>query len=100
MTDSATFTLLSKVKNKEESPRRRKRPFIFLFTGDSGEQYGYKDHWTEDGVFLYTGEGQVGGMEFVRGVRTVTEKFITERKALALIVGCKKGCALSKRNAT
>ena len=32
-------------------------PLVFLFTGESGEQYGYKDGWDENGVFLYTGEG-------------------------------------------
>jgi 5-methylcytosine-specific restriction protein A len=42
-------------------------PYIFLFTGESGEQYGYRDGWDEEGVFRYTGEGQVGDMEFVRG---------------------------------
>jgi 5-methylcytosine-specific restriction enzyme A len=46
-------------------------PFIFLFTGETGEQYGYKDHWTDDGVFLYTGEGQIGNMEFVRGNKAI-----------------------------
>ncbi len=40
---------------------------IFLFTGETGAQYGYSDSWTEDGLFLYTGEGQVGDMTFVRG---------------------------------
>jgi len=44
-----------------------KQPFILLFTGEQGEQYGYRDGWTEDGVFLYTGEGQVGDMTFARG---------------------------------
>lgn len=48
-------------------------PFVFLFTGDTGEQYGYKDHWTDDGVFLYTGEGQVGDMEFVRGNKAIRD---------------------------
>jgi len=42
-------------------------PFVFLFTGDTGEQYGYKDGWDASGVFLYTGEGQVRDMEFIRG---------------------------------
>jgi 5-methylcytosine-specific restriction protein A len=42
-------------------------PAIFLFTGRSGEQYGYRDGLEENGVFRYTGEGQVGDMEFVRG---------------------------------
>ena len=42
-------------------------PFIFLFTGFSGEQYGYFDEWTKEGNFSYTGEGQVGDMDFIRG---------------------------------
>jgi 5-methylcytosine-specific restriction enzyme A len=42
-------------------------PFLLLFTGDQGEQYGYHDEWTADGVFLLTGEGQRGDMSFVRG---------------------------------
>jgi 5-methylcytosine-specific restriction protein A len=40
---------------------------IFIFTGDSGEQYGYVDGRDELGVFSYTGEGQVGDMTFTRG---------------------------------
>jgi 5-methylcytosine-specific restriction protein A len=40
---------------------------ILLFTGQAGEQYGYRDDWTNDGIFLYTGEGQRGDMQFVRG---------------------------------
>ena len=27
-------------------------PAIFLFTGDTGEQYGYKDGYDDSGVFL------------------------------------------------
>jgi 5-methylcytosine-specific restriction protein A len=42
-------------------------PFIFLFTGDTGEQYGYRDEWLPDGTFRYTGEGQIGDMQMVRG---------------------------------
>ena len=49
------------------------QPFIFLFTGESGEQYGYEDGWDENGVFLYTGEGQVGDMEFTRGNRAIRD---------------------------
>jgi 5-methylcytosine-specific restriction protein A len=40
---------------------------LFLFTGPGGEQHGYRDGWNEDGVFMYTGEGQLGDMEFIRG---------------------------------
>ena len=32
---------------------------IFIFTGETGEQYGYEDGWQGDGYFHYTGEGQV-----------------------------------------
>lgn len=49
------------------------QPSIFLFTGHTGEQYGYKDGWDENGVFLYTGEGQVGNMEFTRGNRAIRD---------------------------
>lgn len=43
------------------------QPVIFLFAGESGEQYGYRDGWSSDGTFSYTGEGQFGDMEFKRG---------------------------------
>jgi len=43
-----------------------KHNFIMLFTITTGEQYGYKDGWTEEG-YLYTGEGQEGDMVFNRG---------------------------------
>jgi 5-methylcytosine-specific restriction protein A len=42
-------------------------PLIFLFTGETGDQYGYHDGLRDDGTFAYTGEGQVGDMAFVRG---------------------------------
>jgi len=45
---------------------------ILLFTGKQGEQYGYSDGWSPEGVFLYTGEGQRGDMAFVRGNRAVS----------------------------
>ena len=39
-----------------------KTPYIFIFTGSSGEQYGYKDEWLNEDVFSYTGEGQKGNL--------------------------------------
>jgi 5-methylcytosine-specific restriction protein A len=43
-------------------------PYIFIFSGRMGERYGYRDGWSEEeGVFLYTGEGQRGDMTFARG---------------------------------
>jgi 5-methylcytosine-specific restriction protein A len=51
----------------------RDRPFIFLFTGESGEQYGYEDGWDDNGVFVYTGEGQKGDMDFIGGNRAIRD---------------------------
>ena len=50
-----------------------KAPFIFLITGDSGKQHGYSDEWTNEGIFLYTGEGQRGDMRFVGGNRAIRD---------------------------
>jgi 5-methylcytosine-specific restriction protein A len=47
-------------------------PLVFIFSGDSGQQYGYADTW-EDGVYMYTGEGQRGDMQFIRGNRAVRD---------------------------
>src|SRR3989304_472111 len=47
-----------------------KYPFILLFTGGTGERYGYTDKWEGD-IFLYTGEGQKGNMEFRGGNRAI-----------------------------
>lgn len=53
-------------------------PAIFLFTGDSGEQYGYADR-EEEGVYLYTGEGQRGPMTLTRGNLAIAEHAKTGR---------------------
>src|SRR5438874_1796610 len=50
-----------------------KAPFIFLITGESGKQHGYSDEWTNNGTFLYTGEGQHGDMKFVGGNRAIRD---------------------------
>lgn len=47
-------------------------PYVFIFTGKSGTQYGYEDGWHEsEGVFLYTGEGQIGDMSFRAGNQAI-----------------------------
>lgn len=51
----------------------KNEPLIFLFTGESGAQHGYQDGWDTDGVFLYSGEGQLGDMQFVRGNRAIRD---------------------------
>ena len=65
-------------------------PLIFLFTGEAGEQYGYKDGWTKDGVFLYTGEGQIGDMHFARGNKAIRDH-AADGKDLLLFESIAKG---------
>lgn len=50
-----------------------KYPFIFIFSGKSGHQHGYKDGWENPHVFSYTGEGQSGDMQFIRGNLTLRD---------------------------
>jgi hypothetical protein len=42
-------------------------PFIFIFSGKSGKLHGYQDGWDNPNVYSYTGEGQIGDMQFTRG---------------------------------
>jgi 5-methylcytosine-specific restriction enzyme A len=51
----------------------KEAPYIFIFTGDSGSQYGYEDDWIDDGVYLYVGEGQVGDMQFRAGNKAIRD---------------------------
>lgn len=44
-----------------------KHAMVLLFTSDAGSSYGYQDQFRPDGMFWYTGEGQVGDMEILRG---------------------------------
>lgn len=47
----------------------RNFPYIFLFSSDSGDQHGYSDGWLDasQGLFRYSGEGQRGDMQMLRG---------------------------------
>ncbi|MFL5740853.1 MAG: hypothetical protein ACJ75B_11590 [Flavisolibacter sp.] len=42
-------------------------PYIFIFSGKTGTQYGYQDGWENPDVFSYTGEGREGDMKFTKG---------------------------------
>ena len=54
------------------TPRGHK--LIFLFSSPNGSLYGYRDGWTPDGsYYLFSGEGQKGDMEFVRGNKAVRD---------------------------
>ena len=48
-------------------------PVIFLFTGESGAEHGYRDEFKSDGTYHYTGEGQRGDMAFVRANRALRD---------------------------
>lgn len=48
-------------------------PAVFIFTGDSGGQYGYTDSHNEEQVFSYTGEGQIGDMTLTNGNLSILE---------------------------
>ncbi len=66
---------------------------IFLITGESGLQHGYADQWTDDGSFLYVGEGQYGDMKFVLGNRAIRDH-VRDGKTLHLFEQLKE----DKRN--
>jgi 5-methylcytosine-specific restriction enzyme A len=51
-------------------------PFLLLFTGESGSRHGCQDAWTDDGVFLFTGEGQRGEMTFEKGNQSLRDHAI------------------------
>ncbi|WP_312923236.1 HNH endonuclease [Empedobacter brevis] len=65
---------------------------IFLFTGKTGENYGYKDYWDED-IFFYTGEGSKGDMEFKRGNKAILNHK-EDQKKLYLFEGDGKGSCI------
>ena len=48
-------------------------PVVFLFTGEIGESHGYRDEIRPDGTVIYTGEGQTGDMEMLRGNRVIRD---------------------------
>jgi 5-methylcytosine-specific restriction enzyme A len=67
-----------------------KHGVVFLFTGPSGKQHGYRDFWNDDGLFHYTGEGQSGDMDLVRGNRAIYEHE-EDKKSLLLFENVSRG---------
>ncbi|PKM20846.1 MAG: HNH endonuclease [Gammaproteobacteria bacterium HGW-Gammaproteobacteria-15] len=74
----------------------KKHLVILLFTSEGGEQHGYKDEYRDDGLFWYTGEGQVGDMKMASGNKAILEHakkqksihvFESTRKAYVRYVG-------------
>jgi 5-methylcytosine-specific restriction enzyme A len=55
----------------------------FIFSGSTGEAYGYEDGWQQaEQAFLYSGEGQSGDMEFTRGNRAIRDHVVDGRQLL------------------
>lgn len=57
-------------------------PYIFIFTSDAGEAYGYSDSYGSDDTFWYTGEGQVGDMEMSKGNLAIKDHIYNEKQIL------------------
>lgn len=69
----------------------RQAPAVFLFTGGSGEQYGYTDHVDPiTGHLSYTGEGQVGDMQMTGGNKAIANHAM-EGRALHVFEALGKG---------
>ncbi len=58
-------------------------PAIFLFTGDSGLKFGYRDSPDASDYCDYTGEGQTGDMTFTAGNKAIRDH-VQDGKALHL----------------
>jgi 5-methylcytosine-specific restriction protein A len=73
-------------------------PAVFLFTGDSGEQFGYQDYLDDFGVFHFTGEGQTGDMQLNGGNKSIL-KHAEDGRSLHLFrsLGKKAGKSLGQR---
>jgi len=48
-------------------------PYVFVFFGESGEWHGYNDEFTENGAFMYTGEGRDGDMTMDGGNKAIRD---------------------------
>lgn len=58
----------------------RSHPYVFIFSGKSGKQHGYEDGWDNPNIFTYTGEGQLGDMEFTRGNLALRDHLINGKR--------------------
>ena len=95
---ASVFSILLEMFNESQIYRRRdihdlyggnrqsgispsaKAPYIFIFTGSSGQRHGYKDEWLNEDVFSYTGEGQTGNMQFTKGNLALRDHLTTGKR--------------------
>lgn len=68
----------------------RRAPAVFIFTGDTGAEFGYEDTFDVEGCFLYTGEGQAGDMQMTRGNAAIASH-ASDGRALHLFESQGKG---------
>lgn len=58
-------------------------PYIFIISSKRGKDHGYIDGWIDENkYFLYTGEGQIGDMEFKGGNRAIRDHYENEKRIL------------------
>lgn len=58
-------------------------PYVFIFSTARGEDNGYDDGWSDDNqYFYYSGEGQIGDMEFKRGNRSLLHHIEESKQVL------------------
>ena len=55
-------------------------PYIFIFSGSQGKAHGYEDAWDNSQVYTYTGEGQVGDMQFIKGNLALRDHLATGKR--------------------
>ena len=63
-----------------------KVPYIFIFSGKSGAQYGYRDGWDNHNIFSYTGEGQEGDMQFIKGNLALKEHLNRGKRVFLFVI--------------
>ena len=76
----------------------KNHPYIFIISSKRGKDHGYVEGWIDENkYFLYTGEGQIGDMEFKGGNRAIRDHYENEKRIL-LFQETKKPLLNLKRN--
>ncbi|MEM6820316.1 MAG: HNH endonuclease [Verrucomicrobiota bacterium] len=55
---------------------------VMIFSSEAGENYGYEDGWVDPSTFRYTGEGQVGDMQWRGGNSAIRDHEKNGRRLL------------------
>ncbi|MEV0122062.1 restriction endonuclease [Streptomyces sp. NPDC050703] len=69
----------------------RSAPVVMCFTDPAqGARYGYRDGWDADGLFHYTGEGQVGDQRMTKGNKAILNH-VADQRELHVFEGVRSG---------